>query len=232
MWNVQCIIWKGRFHYDSPACFSCSIAKRGEKKNRKGAIKIVNLKNAPVGQFLWLVKGHSSKWKPQWIPTKGYPVPRGGFGLGRAAHPPSPRPVPRPPPLFVSSPPHPTPLLPPLPPPTHFLLKAGDFSLASLSSSIWTCQISRSRPCLVCRTCWQVNLRAQGKSPLPPDGAPGPAWTPLDPPQGPPRPQRGRAPKAAGGIHRGGAAAGAENSTHAEIQALNPRRVINKNKYE
>lgn len=25
MWNVQCIIWKGRFHYDSPACFSCSI---------------------------------------------------------------------------------------------------------------------------------------------------------------------------------------------------------------
>lgn len=102
------------------------------------------------------------------------------------------------PPLFVSSrlppfilsspPPCPSPSFPDSLPPslracssllpalTHFLLKAAGFSLASLSSSIWTCQISRSRPCLVCRTCWQVVLRTEGREErvTPGQGCPAP----------------------------------------------------------
>lgn len=57
---------------------------------------------------------------------------------------------------------------------THFLLKAAGFSLASLSSSIWTCQISRSQPCLVCRTCWQVTLQGGEEPRYPRLGLPGP----------------------------------------------------------
>lgn len=78
------------------------------------------------------------------------------------------------------------------PPPalTHFLLKAAGFSLASLSSSIWTCQISRSQPCLVCRTCWQVALHGgEGEEPVTPgEGSPGPPAGPR-----PPHPARGPA---------------------------------------
>ena len=232
MWNVQCIIWKGRFHYDSPACFSCSIAKKGEKrKKKKGRNKDQKASNAhPKRDPNELEEGMCHKGGTErCVPAAGCspaaPWPRRP-SLSPPASPPPP----------ISSPPPPPPL-PPIPSlrplPTHFLLKAAGFSLASLSSSVWTCQISRSRPCRVCRTCWQVALSAQGEGtaryprhssrpPLCPSHTH--TYPPL-PSHPPPAAARPRPPHRGGsdaarrlGLQRG-SASGVENSTHAEITA-------------